>query len=256
MRDGIALGATVYRPNVGYPVPVITTATPYGKDCYHQTNNFKYAPDGSVPGGGGFYVGRLEFSDHTPFEAPDPGFWIPHGYAVVIVDLPGWGRSESNPPSTPGPEARWHDVMAWLGEQIWSTGEVGMSGVSALCATQWIAAKDPAPPQLKAIIAWEGVNESGPGGGYGGIPEMAFGEWMESVWLQPGKHHAECPRNALGASRKNARETVIVARHGEWAVDVVSCRDHREVREGVCERAEGGQRSGSGSGGGGHWLVT
>ncbi|HEX9178469.1 MAG TPA: hypothetical protein VF874_21115, partial [Mycobacterium sp.] len=47
-----------------------------------------------------------------------------------------------------------------------------------------------------------------------------------------GKHHEKCPRNALGASRKNARETVILARHGEWAVDVVSCRGHREVRQG------------------------
>lgn len=185
MRDGITLAATVYRPCSGPPVPVITTATPYGKDSFDQTDRFKDEPQGSVPGGGGFYVGRLVCSDRTPFEAPDPGFWVPHGYAVVIVDLPGWGKSESNPANSPGPEARWHDVMAWLGSQPWSTGKVGMSGVSALCATQWIAAKAPAPPQLKAIIPWEGINESGPGGGYGGIPETAFGEWMESVWLVP-----------------------------------------------------------------------
>lgn len=185
MRDGITLCATVYRPSAGPPVPVITTATPYGKDFFDQTDRFKDEPDGSVPGGGGFYVGRLVYSDCTPFEAPDPGFWVPHGYAVVIVDLPGLGKSESNPASSPGPEARWHDVMAWLGGQPWSTGKVGMSGVSALCATQWIAAKNPAPPQLKAIIPWEGINESGPGGGYGGIPETAFDEWMETVWLGP-----------------------------------------------------------------------
>lgn len=185
MRDGISLGATIYRPAAGPPVPVITTATPYGKDRYDQTNYFRDAPEGSVPGGGGFYLGRVMFSDHTPFEAPDPGYWVPNGYAVVIVDLPGWGKSESNPAGTPGPEARWHDVMAWLGEQSWCTGDVGMSGVSALCATQWIAAKEPAPQQLRAIVAWEGINESGPGGGYGGIPELAFTEWMETDWLSP-----------------------------------------------------------------------
>ncbi|MBY0441227.1 MAG: hypothetical protein K2Q25_03700 [Mycobacteriaceae bacterium] len=110
---------------------------------------------------------------------------MPNGYSVVIVDLPGWGKSQSNPMATPGPEARWHHIMAWIAEQPWCTGNIGMSGVSALCATQWIAAKDPAPPQLKAIIAWEGINESGPGGGYGGIPETAFSEWMENVWLGP-----------------------------------------------------------------------
>ncbi len=32
-----------------------------------------------------------------------------------------------------------------------------------------IAAKGNAPPQLKAIIPWEGINETGPGGGYGGM---------------------------------------------------------------------------------------
>jgi uncharacterized protein len=185
MRDGIVLAANVYRPSAGPPVPVITTATPYGKDRFDQLNFFRDAPEGSVPGGGGFYLGHFEVCDCTPFEAPDPGYWVPRGYAVVIVDLPGLGKSESNPSETPGPEARWWDVMAWLEQQPWSTGKVGMSGVSALCATQWIAAKEPAPPQLKAIIPWEGINETGPGGGYGGIPETAFAEWMEAQWLQP-----------------------------------------------------------------------
>ncbi|MFI0714950.1 CocE/NonD family hydrolase [Streptomyces inhibens] len=185
MRDGVRLAATVFRPDAGPRVPVITTATPYGKDRFDQWNYFRDAPEGSVPGGGGFYLGRLEFSDHTAFEAPDPGFWVPSGYAVVLVDLPGRGKSESNPSGTPGPEARWWDVMAWLEQQPWCTGKVGMSGVSALCATQWIAAKDEAPPQLKAIIPWEGINETGPGGGYGGIRETAFGPWLESQWHQP-----------------------------------------------------------------------
>jgi hypothetical protein len=59
-----------------------------------------------------------------------------------------------------------------------------------------------------------------------------------SQWV--GKHHEKCPRNALHASRKDARETVILVRHGKWVVDVVSRRDHREVRHGVCEGLEGG----------------
>ena len=37
-----------------------------------------------------------------------------------------------------------------------------------------------------------------------------------------GLTHEYCPRNTLGASRKNARETVTVVRHGEWVID--DCR--------------------------------
>jgi predicted acyl esterase len=188
MRDGVQLAATIFRPDSGDAMPAIVTATPYGKDNYQQWHNFRDAPEGNVPGGG-FYLGHVEVSDHTPFEAPDPGYWVPNGYAVVLVDLPGLGASGSSPAGTPGPEARWHDTMAWLAEQSWCTGNIGMSGVSALCATQWIAAKHPAPPQLKAIIPWEGINETGPAGGYGGIPETVFPGWIGSVWIGPNINH-------------------------------------------------------------------
>jgi predicted acyl esterase len=188
MRDGITLAATVYRPDGGAAVPAIATATPYGKDDHQQWHNFRDAPRGNVPGGG-FYLGHVEVSDHTAFEAPDPGYWVPNGYAVVLVDLPGLGASGSNPQGTPGPEARWADTMAWLADQPWCTGNIGMSGVSALCATQWIAGKDPAPPQLKAIIPWEGINETGPAGGYGGIPETVFPAWIGAVWVGPNINH-------------------------------------------------------------------
>ncbi len=181
MRDGVQLAATVFRPDGDGRHPVVATMTPYVKDRYDQWELFQDPPLGSVPD---FYMGTVEISDRTPFEAPDPGFWVPSGYALVIVDSPGRGRSGSNPASAPGHTARWHDVMAWIADQPWSTGRVGMSGVSALCMTQWMAAKDP-PPQLEAIIAWEGFNERGPGGGYGGIPEVGFGKWLVWQWLEP-----------------------------------------------------------------------
>ncbi|TIC81750.1 CocE/NonD family hydrolase [Nocardioides sp. GY 10127] len=197
MRDGVVLAATVFRPADGSVVPVLATSTPYGKDDYGQWDHFRDAPEGNVPGGG-FYLGQVTVSDHTPFEAPDPGYWVPEGYAVLLVDHPGLGRSDSNPSSGLGIEERWRDVMAWVEEQEWSTGKVGMSGVSALCAVQWMAAMDPAPPQLKAIIPWEGINESGPAGGYGGIPEVAFPEWLGHVWIGPNVNpEAQGPEPAL-----------------------------------------------------------
>ena len=185
MRDGITLAGTLFRPrDDSAPVPVVATATPYGKDKYDQWDNFQDPPVGNVPGGG-FYLGSVRVSDHTAFEAPDPGYWVPNGYAVLLVDLPGLGASQSNPAAGIGHQERWADIMAWLEAQAWCTGRVGMSGVSALCATQWIAAMGDAPPQLKAIIPWEGFNEQGPGGGYGGIPEAAFPAWIGGVWVGP-----------------------------------------------------------------------
>ncbi len=183
MRDSIKLAASIFRPRgVATPLPVIVTATPYAKDDFDQWFYFRDAPEGNVPGGG-FYMGDVTVSERTAFEAPDPGWWVPRGYVVVLVDQPGLGRSESNPAGSPGPEARWHDTMDWIEAQPWSTGNIGMSGVSALCATQWIAAKAPAPRQLKAIIPWEGINATGPGNGYGGIPELNFPVWLEQVWV-------------------------------------------------------------------------
>ena len=197
MSDGIELAGTVFRPANSETVPVIATSTPYGKDDYQQWNNFRDAPEGNVPGGG-FYLGHVEVSDHTPFEAPDPGYWVPQGYAILLVDHPGLGKSGSNPTAGIAINQRWHDIMAWLEQQPWCTGSVGMSGVSALCAVQWMAAIDPAPPQLKAIIPWEGINEGGPAGGYGGIPESAFPVWIGQVWIGPNvNHNAAGPEPAL-----------------------------------------------------------
>ncbi|BBX57834.1 hypothetical protein MSHO_31790 [Mycobacterium shottsii] len=80
---------------------------------------------------------------------------------------------------------------------------------------------------------------------------------------RPGGSHkctASITRNAREASSvhhvKMPAKRSILSRHGKWAVDVVSGRDHREVRQGVCGGAEGGQGADSGSGGGGHRLVA
>lgn len=46
------------------------------------------------------------------------------------------------------------------------------------------------------------------------------------MWISDDLTHENCPRNALGASGKNAREMVTLVRHGMWVVDDVSCRGH------------------------------
>src|SRR5271166_2463376 len=91
---------------------------------------------------------------------------------------------------------------------------------------------------------------------------------LEEVPLMTMVGGFDVHRKQTASITKSARETPSVhhvgmpakrwmlGRHGKWAVDVVSCRDHREVRQGVCEGAEGGQGSDFGSGGGCHRLVA
>lgn len=95
-------------------------------------------------------------------------------------------------------QERWADIMQWIGSQSWCTGSIGMLGVSALCCTQWIASESPAPPELKAIIPWEGFNSTGPGNGCGGIPESALLPWVGRVWIGPNINpNAKGPEPAL-----------------------------------------------------------
>ena len=44
-------------------------------------------PDRPALSGSGVRPERT--SPLTTFEAPDPGYWVPHGYAIVIADIPG-----------------------------------------------------------------------------------------------------------------------------------------------------------------------
>jgi putative CocE/NonD family hydrolase len=129
MRDGVELTATVFRdPGAAAPVPVIAAMTPYLREGYDQWEGFRDPPLGHVSD---FYMGTVEISDHTAFEAPDPGHWVPRGYAVVLIDYPGRGGSGSRPEDPPQFAQRWADAMAWMEAQPWCSGKVGLSGVSA-----------------------------------------------------------------------------------------------------------------------------
>ena len=156
-RDGTILRVNVYRPPGGGRVPVIMCAHPYGKD--------------RLPGqkrGGRWKVsfqyrilrqtGTVRFSSLTTWEAPDPAWWAGHGYAVVNCDLRGAGASDGTGSLLSDQEGEdIHDLVEWAGAQAWSTGSVGLLGVSYLALSQWKAAAT-RPPALKAIVPWEGFS--------------------------------------------------------------------------------------------------
>lgn len=86
-------------------------------------------------------------------------------------------------------DARDYDeLIAWTVDQAWSTGAVGLLGVSCLAMSQWhVAALQ--PPSLRAICLWEGVTDPLRELGYqDGVPETGF----ISVWwhfrMRPGQN--------------------------------------------------------------------
>jgi putative CocE/NonD family hydrolase len=76
-----------------------------------------------------------------------------HGYAGVRVDLRGHGESEGSPDDeyTRQEHSDAVDVIAWIAEQQWCSGSVGMTGISwgGFNSLQVAALR---PPALKAIM--------------------------------------------------------------------------------------------------------
>lgn len=156
-RDGTVLRANVFRPVHEDPVPAIVSMHPYRKDAIPAKSrsgrglNFQYR---LFP-----QPGPISVSPLAGWEAPDPAWWVPHGYAVVNVDCRGGGTSEGTAELFSDTEALdYHDVVEWVAAQPWCTGRVGLDGVSYLAISQYKAAAT-RPPHLAAICPWEGFSD-------------------------------------------------------------------------------------------------
>jgi predicted acyl esterase len=183
MRDSVRLSANVYRPREEGRYPVIMAISPYGKDDFYGYGIFLDMP--------GNTVGTIKTSDHTSFEAPDPGYWVPAGYVVIQVDTRGQGLSEGDFDSFSETEQRdYCELIDWAARQPWSDGNVGLCGVSFLAITQWGVAQHH-PEQLKAIIPWEGWNEPYHRKFFGGIPEVKFRRFVREAQVTP-HHNPNC----------------------------------------------------------------
>jgi uncharacterized protein len=158
VRDGTTLRANVYRPPGDGRFPVLLSAHPYRKDALpvktllgHRVSiQFRVLRQPK----------RVRFSTLTTWEAPDPAWWTKQGYAVVNCDLRGAGTSEGVSALLSDQEGEdVYDVIEWAGAQPWSTGAVGLLGVSYLAMSQWRAAAL-RPPSLKALCPWEGFTDA------------------------------------------------------------------------------------------------
>ena len=158
VRDGTRLRVNVFRPTDGERHPVLLCAHPYGKDDIPLNHPTKHGYRASAQ----YHLMRsapVTHSAWTSWEGPDPARWLAHGYAVVNADLRGWGTSEGEPHLLSAQEGLdVHDLIEWAANQPWSSGRVGMTGVSYLAVSQWLGAAT-RPPHLAAICPWEGFTD-------------------------------------------------------------------------------------------------
>jgi uncharacterized protein len=127
MRDGIRLSARLWLPEGAEerPVPAILEYIPYRKD-----------------------------DAHLAADDPRHRYLAGHGYGCVRVDLRGSGDSEGIllDEYLPQEQDDAEDVLAWLEQQAWCTGRVGMIGISwgGFNGLQVAARR---PPQLGCVIS-------------------------------------------------------------------------------------------------------
>ena len=160
MDDGLVLRADVFRPNEGRSAegryPVILSYGPYGKGLAFQ-EGYKTAWDIMARD----YPDAVANSSnrYQNWEVVDPEKWVPDGYVCVRVDSRGAGRSPGYLCHNNARETRdIYECVEWAAAQPWSTGKIGMNGISYYASNQWRAAAAQ-PPHLAAICVWEGWND-------------------------------------------------------------------------------------------------
>lgn len=126
LSDGTRLCARIWLPEDAErrPVPAILEYLPYRKDDVTAADDARYHP-----------------------------YFAARGYAAIRVDIRGSGDSDGvltdEYSRQEGDDAM--ELLAWIAEQPWCTGDVGMMGISwSGFNSLQIAARR--PPQLKAII--------------------------------------------------------------------------------------------------------
>ena len=117
MRDDVELNATVYIPKEQKPKPAIFTLTPYISDSYHER---------------AYYFARK-------------------GLPFLLVDCRGRGNSGGEFEPFVNEAEDGHDIVLWLAEQAWCSGEVTMWGGSYAGFNQWMTLKE-FPGPLKTIV--------------------------------------------------------------------------------------------------------
>ena len=129
MKDGTRLAVNLFVPEGAKPgdkFPALLSYLPYRKDDWSLAGDWDLMT-----------------------------FFVRRGYVGARVDIRGTGASEGDPPDREYSDQEQQDgleVIDWLSKQPWSSGTVGMFGISwgGFNSIQLARLN---PPALKAIIA-------------------------------------------------------------------------------------------------------
>src|SRR6201987_5488099 len=156
LDDGIVLRADVFRPVGPGKRPVILSYGPYPKGLGFQ-EGYKGNWARLIEAVPEILVGST--NKYQNWELVDPEKWVPEGYACLRIDSRGAGRS-------PGKLDVWspretldlYRCVEWAGTQSWSSGKVGINGISYYAMNQWTVGAL-RPPHLAALCIWEGSSD-------------------------------------------------------------------------------------------------
>ena len=154
MRDGTVLRSDIYRPDRAERFPVLLQRTPYDKN-----------------------QPRISLLLLNAIRAASAG------YPVMVQDVRGRFASDGEFYTFRHEPDDGYDTIAWAADQPWSSGKVGMFGLSYVGATQWLSAIA-APPALGTIVPVVTASDYHEGWTYqGGAFEPGFNA-SENAWRQ------------------------------------------------------------------------
>ncbi|MGH8914911.1 MAG: CocE/NonD family hydrolase [Acidimicrobiia bacterium] len=225
MGDGARLMADVFRPDDDLGHPVLLSYGPYAKGLSFQEGY----PDqwqrmiAAYP-----EVAAGSTNQYQAWEVVDPEKWVPEGYVCVRVDSRGAGRSPGIIDHfSPTETGDLYACIEWAAAQPWSTGKVGLNGISYYAINQWQAAALN-PPHLAAICTWEGAADFYRDMTYhGGILCTFFPNWydMQVKTVQHGlgdrgPKHPVTGVNACGD--ENLDEQTLAANRSDFGEDIAA----------------------------------
>jgi predicted acyl esterase len=191
-RDGVKLAGNLYLPEGAGPFPCVVTRTPYGKDEM--------------------------FQDPRGAEA-----YTKNGYAFLVQDVRGKGRSEGFYQAFVNDRDDGYDTIEWMAKQEWCNGKVGITGASAMGITGNLAAISN-PPHLTAafvIVAPSSMtNASFIGGAF---KQKDSGDWSrdqgvpeEQIATNAASYPASAQYAAVDILRNAEFIDIPVYNYGGW----------------------------------------